>query len=159
MSSLEKETPPTLLRAGERGAEGQFQHPLNPNSELHGWQLSRQTGLGRTAVNLIRVPPGKESYAYHSHEAEEEWLYILEGRAIAEIGDAEYEVGPGDFMGFPTPSVAHHLRNPFDRDVVYLCGGEIVELELADFPKLGLRMIRNGPKADVVPYDAIRKVR
>ena len=159
MSSSEKKTPPTLLRAGERGAELQFQHPLNPHSEIHGWQLSRQTGLGRTAVNLIRVPPGKESYAYHSHEAEEEWLYILEGRAIAEIGDAEYEVGPGDFMGFPTPSVAHHLRNPFDRDVVYLCGGEIVELEIADFPRLDLRMIRNGPRADVVAYDAIRKVR
>lgn len=106
------ETPPTLLRARDRPAEVSFQHPLNERSEIHGFQLSRLVGLGRTAVNLVRVPPGKESYVYHSHETEEEWIYLLSGRAIAEIDGGEYEVGPGDFMGFPTPSVAHHLCNP-----------------------------------------------
>jgi len=50
----------------------------------------------------------------HSHQHEEEWLYILSGRGIAEIDGEELEVGPGDFMAFPTPSVAHHLTNPFD---------------------------------------------
>ncbi len=62
-------------------------------------------------MNWIRLPPGRESYVYHTHEAEEEWLYILSGRGITEIDGAEHEVGPGDFMGFPTPSVAHHLRS------------------------------------------------
>jgi len=47
----------------------------------------------------------------------------LSGRGIAEIGDEEVEVGPGDFMGFATPSSAHHLRNRFDVDLVYLMGG------------------------------------
>ena len=28
-------------------------------------------------------------------------------------------------MGFPTPSEAHHLRNPHDEDLVYLVGGEL----------------------------------
>jgi uncharacterized cupin superfamily protein len=40
-------------------------------------------------------------------------VYILAGRAVAEIDGAKREVGPGDFMGFATPSVAHLLRNPF----------------------------------------------
>ena len=44
--------------------------------------------------------------------------------AVAEIDGGEHEVGPGDFMGFPTPSLGHHLRNPFDEDLVYLMGGE-----------------------------------
>jgi len=30
----------------------------------------------------------------------------------------------GDFMGFPAPSVGHHLRNPFDADLIYLMGGD-----------------------------------
>jgi hypothetical protein len=35
------------------------------------------------------------------------------------VPEAVRLVGPGDFLGFPTPSVAHHLRNPFTEDFVY----------------------------------------
>jgi uncharacterized cupin superfamily protein len=150
--------PDTLLRVEERGEELRFQHPLNPNSEILGHQLSRRVGLKRAAVNLMRVPPGKESFVYHSHQSEEEWLYILSGRAIAEIEDDAYEVGPGDFLGFPTPSVGHHLRNPFEEEVVYLCGGEMLDLEVADYPRHGLRLIRRPDRAEVVPLDAVKRI-
>jgi uncharacterized cupin superfamily protein len=83
------------------------------------------------------------------HHLEEEWLYIIAGRGIAEIDDHEFEVGAGDFMGFPTPSVAHHLRNPFAQDLVYLMGGESRELEVADFPRLGKRMVRRKDTVDI----------
>lgn len=149
---------PTLLRAEERGEELRFQHPLNENSEILGYQLSRRVRLPRTAVNVMRVPPGRESFVYHSHQSEEEWIYVLSGRAVVEIEDAAYEVGPGDFMGFPAPSVGHHLRNPFAEDVVYLCGGEIHDLEVADYPRLGLRLIRRPDRAEVVPLDAIKPI-
>src|SRR5262245_18936228 len=103
-------TTPTLLRAADIAArdEFSFSHPLNPASAVHGHLPARLTGLARTGVSLIRIPPGKESFAYHAHRHVEEWLYILSGRGIAEIDEREYEVSPGDFMGFPTPSVAHH---------------------------------------------------
>jgi uncharacterized cupin superfamily protein len=55
-------------------------------------------------------------------------------------------------MAFPTPSVAHHLRNPFPEELVYLVGGEHLDCEIADFPHLGKRMIRLGERVDV--YDA-----
>jgi uncharacterized cupin superfamily protein len=71
---------------------------------------------------------------------------------MAEINGEEIEVGPGDFMAFPRPSVPHHLKNPFDEDLVYLMGGENRQIEIADFPRLGKRMVRNGEKIDV--YDA-----
>ena len=90
------------------------------------------------------MPPGKESFVYHSHQHEEEWLYILSGRGVAEIDGEELEVGPGDFMAFSTPSVPHHLKNPFDQELVYLMGGENREFEVADFPRLGKRMIKSG---------------
>ena len=55
---------------------------------------------------------------------------MLSGRGIARIDDHEYEVSAGDFMGFPTPSVAHHLTNPFDEDLTYLMGGESLDVGL-----------------------------
>jgi uncharacterized cupin superfamily protein len=113
--------------------EQPFSHPWNPKSQLVGVQLGRTLGLKRTGVSIARIPPGKESFVYHSHQHEEEWLYILAGRGIAEIDEEEIEVGAGDFMAFPTPSVAHHLKNPFDRDLVYLMGGETGKWRLPIF--------------------------
>jgi uncharacterized cupin superfamily protein len=54
-------------------------------------------------------------------------------------------------MGFPTPGVAHHLRNPSGEDLVYLVGGESLDVEIADFPRLGRRMIRRGEEVEI--YD------
>jgi uncharacterized cupin superfamily protein len=141
-----------IVRAADIAAHAQeFSHPWNPNSELHGTQLARSVGLKRTGVNFIRVPAGKESYVYHSHQCEEEWIYVLSGKALALIDDVEYEVNAGDFIGFPAPSVAHHMRNPGPEDLVYLSGGENLNFEVADFPKLGKRIVRSGKQLDV--YD------
>ena len=144
------EPKPLLLRAPEIAEKAQtFSHPWNPHSLLSGTQLGRLVGLKRTGVSLARIPPGKESFVYHSHHREEEWIYILSGRGIAEIEGEQLEVGPGDFMGFPTPSVAHHLRNPSDEDLVYLMGGENLDVEIADFPRLGKRLLRRGDRIEV----------
>ncbi len=152
-------TPRSLLvRAADRAhlPEESQSHPLNPLSEIHGHALSQLVGLQRTGVYLLRIPPGKESFVYHSHQLEEEWMYILSGRGIAEIGDEQHEVGPGDFIGFPTPSVAHHLRNPFSEDLVYLSSGERREMEVADFPRHGKRMVRVGGQIGVYPQDQVQ---
>jgi uncharacterized cupin superfamily protein len=140
-----------IVRAADVAAhEQEFSHPWNPNSLMRGTQLARSAGLRRTGVNFIRVPAGKESFVYHSHQHEEEWIYVLSGRALALIDDAEYEVGPGDFIGFPTPSVAHHLSNPGPDELVYLVGGENRENEISEFPKLGKRMVRRGKEVEIV---------
>jgi uncharacterized cupin superfamily protein len=141
-----------ILRFSEiKQREQSFSHPWNPKSQLIGVQLSRALGLKRTGVNIARIPPGKESFVYHSHHHEEEWLYILSGRGVAEIDGEEFEVGPGDFMAFPAPSVPHHLKNPFDQELVYLMGGENREFDIADFPRLGKRIVKSGEKIEV--YD------
>jgi uncharacterized cupin superfamily protein len=132
-----------LLRATEVAdlAEACIRHPLNPSSEVHLRPLSELVGLGRVRLALGRIPPGKESFAYHAHEADEEFVYILSGRGRAEIGEETIEVGPGDFMGFAAPSVAHHLLNPYDEDLVYLMGGERSRVEVGTFPRAGKRII------------------
>lgn len=142
-----------LFRAEDRAKvpEQPVTHPLNPKSEVRIVSLSEAVGLQRTGLHLMRIPPGKESFAYHTHQLEEEFMYVLSGRGVAEIGDQVVEIGPGDFLGFPTPSVGHHLKNPFDEDLVYLSGGERRAIEIADFPRLGKRMIRDGMTATLYP--------
>ncbi|MBE9114494.1 cupin domain-containing protein [Lusitaniella coriacea LEGE 07157] len=142
----------SLLKAEtiENTPEFAFHHPLNPNSEIHLRSLSRATNLQRVGVSLSRVPPGKESFIYHTHRHEEEWIYILSGRGIAEIGDREFEVGPGDFMGFVADSLPHHLRNPFEEDLKYLMGGENLPCDIGAFPRLGKRVIRDGDASYLV---------
>jgi uncharacterized cupin superfamily protein len=151
-------TKPSLLKASDIAAisEFEFHHPLNSNSEVYLRSLSRATNLNRIGVTLARIPPGKESFIYHAHSNEEEWIYILSGRGIAEIGDAEYEVASGDFMGFGLPQQPHHLCNPFDEELVYLVGGEKVPLDIGVFPRHGKRAIRDGDKAYLVEDSALK---
>ncbi|NJR61974.1 MAG: cupin domain-containing protein [Cyanobacteria bacterium CRU_2_1] len=142
-----------ILKAEQIAANLQpFSHPWNPNSELLGTQLGQMVGLKRTGVGFVRVPPGKESFIYHSHHREEEWIYILSGQGVAEIDDEEFELNSGDFMGFPTPSVAHHLRNTGNKDLVYLVGGENLDVEIAEFPRLGKRMLRRGEAVEIYDF-------
>ncbi|WP_224370334.1 cupin domain-containing protein [Hyalangium versicolor] len=140
-----------LFRAADHSRVGEQSqsHPLNPNSLVRGISLSEQVGLQRLGFHLLRIPPGKESFAFHSHHSEEEFMYVLSGRGIAEVGDESHEVGPGDFLGFPTPSLGHHLRNPFQEEFVYISGGERREVEVADFPRLGKRLVRFGMQAAI----------
>jgi uncharacterized cupin superfamily protein len=126
-----------------------FSHPWNPRSGITGAMLGRMTGLKRTGVSIARLQPGKESFVYHSHQLEEEWIYILSGTGTALIDGQEYAVGPGDFMGFPTPSVAHHLVNSGSEELVYLMGGENRSFEISDFPQLDRRMVRIGEQVQV----------
>jgi uncharacterized cupin superfamily protein len=120
--------------------------------------LSRKTGLTRVGVSLLRVPPGKESFVYHSHETEEEFCYVLSGRGVAEVGEETFEIGPGDFLGFPAAGPAHHLRNTGTEDLVYMSGGEQRDIEIADFPRLGKRLVRMRKEALVYDLAAGKSV-
>lgn len=142
-----------LVRAGEIDWL-EFRHPLNDRSTMRARLISRGTGLSRLGISVATLPPGGESFVCHSHEAEEEFVYVLSGRGRLRLRDEDSEllltIGPGDFMGFPTPSPAHQLLNPFDEDLVYVMGGESLAMEVADFPDLGKRLYRHPGGLDVV---------
>ena len=134
-----------VLRSRDIGARQQtFRHPWNPNSEISGVQLGVALGLKRVGVSIARLGPGKESFALHAHQREEEWVYILYGQGLATIGEAEVSVGMGDFLAFPAPQVAHLLKNVGAEDLVYLMGGERLDHDVVDFPALKRRMVRIG---------------
>ncbi|WP_299486118.1 cupin domain-containing protein [Acaryochloris sp. IP29b_bin.137] len=130
-----------------------FQHPLNSNAVRYTKSIGDWVGLERLGIHLVRVEPGRDTTQFHYHHQEEEFIYILSGRGIAAIGEAEDEVGPGDFMGFTAPSQPHSLSNPFDQDLVYLMGGERRSVDICDYPKLQQRLIRNGEDRQLYNWD------
>ncbi len=134
--------------------EESFRHPLNPNSELRRYDLGGQAGLTRVGVSLVRVPPRRESFAKHSHAVEEEWLFVLRGRGLVDIGDESQEIGQGDFVGFPAGTYAHHVRNPNQEELVYLCGGERSAVDVIEYPTAAKRVVRIGREITVFPAHA-----
>jgi uncharacterized cupin superfamily protein len=134
-----------------------LRHPWNEQSDVHIVPLSMSAGLKRAVLSLARVPPGKESFIYHFHEHDEEFIYILSGRGRAEIDGKIYDVGPGDFMGFTAPGPAHHMSNPYTEDLVYLMGGERSRLDIGHFPRIKRKMIFGETGIYGVSDDGIRE--
>jgi uncharacterized cupin superfamily protein len=146
---------PHLLKASEIGAipERVYVHSLNPEAVRHEKSLSGAVGLQRIGVHLVRVEPGKETTQYHFHHQEEEFIYILAGRGVAEIGDRQIEVSTGDFMGFTAPSLPHAMKNPFSEDLVYLVGGENRSFDVCDYPRIRKRQYRMGNDRQLIDWD------
>lgn len=127
-----------------------FVHPLNPNAVRHTKPLAAMTGCIHLGVHLVRVTAGHDSTEHHRHLCEEEFIYILSGRGMATIGDETFEVKAGDFMGFPPDSLPHSMHNPFQEDLMYLCGGTNLDYDVCEYPKQHKRMYRVGDRRDYV---------
>lgn len=146
---------PHLLRAADIDAmePRRHVHQFNDNAMRLTRTLGLPAGLTRLGVHLVVLEPGRDSTQHHFHDADEEFLYVLSGRGIACIGDDEFEIGAGDFMGFPAPSPAHSLRNPFDSDLVYLMGGERHAADTVHYPRIRRSMVKGAGRRHWVDWD------
>lgn len=146
------EAPQALLAAEAIAAmpERRYQHTFNPNGIRMTRSLGDACGMKQLGVHLVRVEPGRESTEYHTHSHDEEWIYILSGRATAEIGGRVVAVKAGDFMGFPAGSEPHTMRNDSDEDLVYLVGGTRHAYDVVDYPRRGIRSYKYDGKRDNV---------
>ena len=88
-------------------AERRHQHQFNSNAVRMTRSIGAELGLERLGVHIVRLESGRDSTTHHYHDADEEFIYVLEGSGIARIGDEERAVGPGDFMAF-----THPVRRP-----------------------------------------------
>jgi uncharacterized cupin superfamily protein len=120
-------------------------HALDPAIVRHTRSLGDAVGLTTMGVHLVRLKPGETSTVHHFHHHDEEWVFALAGRAVAEIGDEKHEIGAGDFMGFVAGSLAHSLHNPHAGDFVYLVGGNRLPFDVCEYPRALKRRYRvNG---------------
>ena len=105
-------------------------------------QLGDVFGLKNFGVNLTRLAPNAESALRHSHEKQDEFVYILEGNPTLITDEGRMPLSPGMCAGFRAGTGnAHHLVNETDRDVVYLEIGDRTPGENAAYPDDDLALV------------------
>lgn len=118
-------------------------HYLNDQARRINKSLGDATGLSGFGIHLIEVQPGFESTELHCHHHEDECVYILEGEALATLGDETFAVGPGDFIGYRAGGLAHSLKNSGEVVLRCLVVGQRLDHDVADYPRLNKRLFRN----------------
>ena len=130
-------------------------HQFNARAVRHTRSLSDALGLTTLGVHLVRVCPGDETTQFHFHHQDEEFIYILSGTGVAEIGDQEIPVAAGDFMAFARQSLPHNMRNTADEDLVYLMGGTRSDIDICDYPRINRRMYRVDGRKHFLDLDDV----
>ncbi len=125
-------------------------HSLNPNAVRLKRQLSDLTGLTQFGVHLLTLMPGHESAEYHRHLYEEEFVYVLSGTGSVTIGERASEIGPGDFIGFPRGGEAHTVQNTGEAPLELLVGGQRLEHDVCEYPRIGKRLYIAGELEEYV---------
>lgn len=133
-------------------------HPFNPASEMSMIRVGDLSGLTRLGANLIRIPPGKESFIPHAHSVEEEMVLVISGSGEVVLDGVAQAIGPGDFVGFPTDGVVHHLLNTGEVDLVYLTVGERARVEVADMPTIGKTTVFRNNRMALFGPDGVEEL-
>ncbi len=130
-------------------------HFLNPKGKRTNKSLGDATGIKGFGVHLIEVPAGAESTEYHVHHYEDECVYVLSGRALVTLDEQRFELSEGDFVGLPAGGPAHVFHNPGPAPLRCLVVGQRLQHDVADYPRLGKRIYRNGPAWNLVDHEHI----
>jgi mannose-6-phosphate isomerase-like protein (cupin superfamily) len=78
--------------------------------------LARSQDTPRFNLALITIAPHREGPPPHSHAAEDDAFYVLEGELTLLLGDDELVAGAGTFVLVP-PGVTHTFANRGERPV------------------------------------------
>ena len=106
--------------------------------------LGDVVGLTQFGVNLTRLKPGAASALRHWHEAEDEFVYVLEGEIMLIEDGSTTVLQRGDAAGFKAGVAnGHHLVNKSQRDALYLEIGTRAAVERAHYPDADLIMERD----------------
>ena len=88
--------------------------PIKPElfDGKHEGRLGKLVGMTQFGVNRVVLEPGSMSSLRHWHEAEDEFVYVLEGELGLEDDNGVHALTAGTFVGFPAGVAnAHHLVN------------------------------------------------
>jgi uncharacterized cupin superfamily protein len=91
--------------------------------------LSGPAGLSALRVHRETLEPGHRSSPPHWHRGREEFVFVLDGRPSALVGDERFELAPGDLLAFPNRSGRpHSVRNDSDAPAELL----VVSVEIGE---------------------------
>jgi len=120
------------------------QHFLNEDAARTNKSLGDLTGLTGLGFHIIEVPVGKYSTEFHVHYFEDECTYVLSGRGTVTIGETQYSIAAGDFIGYRAGGEPHTMQNTGDEILRCIIAGQRLDNDVADFPNKGKRLFRNA---------------
>lgn len=87
----------------------------NPEKPGQRWELSPELGIGAYNFNVARLEPDERlsQNAYHYHENQEEFYYVVSGRCRVEVDDGSFDMASDDVLRVER-GVNHLLYNPFE---------------------------------------------
>jgi len=102
-------------------------------------EIGSRVGARKLGYNLTVVAPGKRSCPFHSHRAEEEMFFILEGSGELRYGKERHPLRAGDIIACPTggPETAHQIINTGDAEMRYLSVSTMASIEICEYPDSG----------------------
>lgn len=105
--------------------------------------FTKNLTTNKMVASLYEIPPGKVSWPFHYHIANEEMFFIIYGEGELRTYDKIVKVKPGDFIRFPVGEKGvHQLKNTsIDKPLKYLDFGTTNHPDLVFMPdsnKVGL---------------------
>ncbi len=102
-------------------------------------RVAQRMGLKKLGCQLTQVAPGCAAYPFHSHRANDELFYIVEGRGKLRFGDTLLAVTAGDLIGCPAggATTAHQLINSGEVALTYLAISTMIDPEICEYPDSG----------------------
>ncbi len=87
--------------------------------------LGEKLGLSRIGINHVRLPPGRRTSYPHAESAEEEFVFVIEGRPDVWIDGVLHALEPGDSVAFPAGTgICHSFLNNTPDEVRLMVIGE-----------------------------------
>lgn len=106
--------------------------------------LAWNAGNRALGCSLYELPPGKRSFPYHWHTANEEGMYVLEGEATLRLPGKEVPLRAGHYAAFPTGEEGtHQVINRSQAPCRYLCFSTMRDPEVVLYPDSGKIAVSN----------------
>lgn len=100
-------------------------------------QLSAAVDADDVGCSLYELPPGKQSWPYHYHTANEEAVYVLAGSGQLRGEEGPIRLAAGDYVALPADaSGGHQLVNDRDAPLRYLMVSTMNEPDVTIYPEM-----------------------
>ncbi len=104
-------------------------------------------------VEILRIPPGKTPYPYHSHSAQWEFYHVISGKGVVRHKDGTTAIETGDAFIFP-PDEPHQLINDSAADLVVYVVADNPIGESGYYPDSQKWVVRS-PERRIIRSDAL----
>ncbi len=107
------------------------------DTEFRRKELANAVNADDIGCSLYELPPGRRSWPYHYHTANEEAVYVLAGEGLVRVEDGQKPLSAGDYVTFPANERgAHRIVNDGDEPLRYLMLSTMTEPDITVYPEM-----------------------